>query len=544
MKLVLLVCFLSAATGRAMGVYKRWVQDTNFENPSNWNAKRAPCGNDVVGIPDGSPTIYVQMNTTLKELILPKDGLIIFGNNVGFGFTETHSDSCQEFHGDLTFDVSQARAWMDPGNWCSSSTERGGGCLNSVLDTENVPCAYDDVIFPRDRLYYVNLTDNVRPTPIKSIKVSGQAFSSSSALTDYFNNVDIRKMFIQPTGGNPVDIRSRECRDIKGCACGNDRPEIVSKICSHVLSCRRPRCRETIKPVGACCKYCGVIFNITIGYGFEMSSFQTVFNQTKYQFGFRDQDINTTVSMTSEGWIQVVLTDLTGEKSVALAKRIKTDMDTDIKEGGHKYAIDAVQLSVSTGVVQDPGALTGYTDGAIAGIVFAGILGLVIIIAIIVLATFKKRGRTLSMPKMADMPTLPRFPRRAPKATARVLPGVFSQPHTAPHIDPGFANPLYDTSPFDDGNVVFKEMNLIGSPGDQQPTFDVSDRGFNNPLYGAQGTLYSDPSTADDAEEGTSSQRKIGVAVTPASGASLGPSKGGKLTVAVDHSSIDNDSTI
>lgn len=83
---------------------------------------------------------------------------------------------------DLTFDVSHARAWMDPGNWCSSPTERGGGCLNSVLDAENVPCAYDDVIFPRDKLYYVNLTDNVRPTPIKSIKVSGQVSCFSHIL--------------------------------------------------------------------------------------------------------------------------------------------------------------------------------------------------------------------------------------------------------------------------------------------------------------------------------------------------------------------------
>ena len=52
-------------------VYKRWMKNTDFENPLNWNVQppRAPCGNDRVIIPEDSPVVYFQMNTTLRELV-------------------------------------------------------------------------------------------------------------------------------------------------------------------------------------------------------------------------------------------------------------------------------------------------------------------------------------------------------------------------------------------------------------------------------------------------------------------------------------------
>ena len=57
--------------GSSDAVYKRWLKNTNFENPLNWNVQppRAPCGNDRVIIPDDSPVVYFQMNTTLQELV-------------------------------------------------------------------------------------------------------------------------------------------------------------------------------------------------------------------------------------------------------------------------------------------------------------------------------------------------------------------------------------------------------------------------------------------------------------------------------------------
>lgn len=62
-----------------------------------------------------------------------------------------------------------------------------------------------------------------------------------------------------------------------------------------------------------------------------------------------------------------------------------------------------------------------------------------------------RREIPINLPKLpsVNIPSLPRIPVRLHRSTARAP----AQPQTAAHIDPGFANPLYDTSPFDDGNV-------------------------------------------------------------------------------------------
>ena len=49
--------------------YKRWLSNTNFGNPANWNAGRAPCGNDVAVIHDESAAVFLQVNTTVKQLV-------------------------------------------------------------------------------------------------------------------------------------------------------------------------------------------------------------------------------------------------------------------------------------------------------------------------------------------------------------------------------------------------------------------------------------------------------------------------------------------
>ena len=49
--------------------YKRWLPNTNFENPKNWNDGRLPCHNDRVLFPEDAPPVFVQINTTLVEIV-------------------------------------------------------------------------------------------------------------------------------------------------------------------------------------------------------------------------------------------------------------------------------------------------------------------------------------------------------------------------------------------------------------------------------------------------------------------------------------------
>ncbi|BFZ12286.1 hypothetical protein BsWGS_15325 [Bradybaena similaris] len=483
---------LFARTG---AVYKRWLPDTNFDNPNNWNLKRTPCGNDVAIIPDDSPIVYMQLNTTIKELLLPKNGEIILGKNMALGFTESAAVGCEEASGDLEFTAVNPESWLDPENWCMAPTERGA-CDRSLptLDVERIPCRYDDVIFPRDHAYFVDLSENTPALSAKTLKISGTTFTTYS-FTNYLNSAAGEKMFRLSdagTRGDRVNITRMSCEDQRGCACGNDRPQAI---CSHVMKyCSRARCDKTVQPVGACCKMCGAVFNITRGYGFNFNSFVSTL-KNDFLSAAAEDGVNATITLTSEGLVQVTLTDVTGEKSSALAKLMLAEFKKDLASGGHIYAIDAALLSLQTDTSEHSHSaqtVEPMSSGSIAGIIFGVIAVIIVIIIIVVIFIFRRTGREFQIPKMPSvhlpaMPTMPRLPRWGAWSRAGPAPGRFSQPHTASHVDPGFANPLYDTSPFDDGNKNMKEMELIVASMEEQPTFDVSEGGFHNPLYGTTG---------------------------------------------------------
>ena len=49
--------------------YKRWLPNTNFENPDNWNNGRLPCRYDRVLFPEEAPPVFLQINATLVEIV-------------------------------------------------------------------------------------------------------------------------------------------------------------------------------------------------------------------------------------------------------------------------------------------------------------------------------------------------------------------------------------------------------------------------------------------------------------------------------------------
>uniref|UniRef100_A0A0B7AXU5 Protein amnionless n=1 Tax=Arion vulgaris TaxID=1028688 RepID=A0A0B7AXU5_9EUPU len=521
MKIVHSLCVIYVLVllfGSANSIYKRWLRDTNFDNPNNWNTKRTPCGNDVTIIPDDSPVVYVQLNTTIKELVLPRNGELILGPNFQLIFSETPVEGCEDAGGDVEFTAVHPESWLNPDNWCSAPTERGACDVKRLLDVDKVPCNYDDVIFPRDHSYFIDLSEDTPILSAKTVKISGTTFTTFS-LKNFFNSSEGRRIFRLPATGtrrNRINITRRACDDARGCACGNDRAEIAKVICSHAeKSCTRARCSQTIQPVGSCCKMCGAVFNITRGYGFNFNSFTADLTSKLNDAAY--SGVNLTSSVTGEGWVQVVLTDLTGKKSALFAKFLLQEFNKDLASGGHEYAIDGVQLSLATNQVEPSHSEhTGVamSGGSIAGIVF-GVLFIIIIIAVVVvLVIFRRTGRKIPVPNMHNfqlpsMPVFPSFPRRGHRATARVIPGVFSQPHTASHIDPGFANPLYDSSPFDDGNTTMKEMDVFSGSIEEQPTFDISEGGFQNPLFGTSGaSVFADPSDVQQQPDDSVSGRK------------------------------------
>ncbi|KAL8604878.1 hypothetical protein ACOMHN_028506 [Nucella lapillus] len=512
--IVLLVC-----SGGIEASYKRWLKNTDFENPLNWNVQppRAPCGNDRVLIPNGSPVIYLQTNTSLQELTLPKSGELILGNGVQLAFTPYPSTDCPSAGGDVEFTADTPSNWFNPDNWCATSAELTDCRPSSPVDTENVPCLNDDVVFLRHRSYYVTLGHDMQLT-MKSLKITGTPFTTST-FGQYVSSADGRKMFQAPPSGAPTSltITRRPCGDMAGCACGNDQGQMMNAICAiKGKTCERSPCKNPVTPVGACCDLCGAIFNCTRGRGFNFNAFQTKLQRTFFNLY---PNVTTAVSVTGQGFVQIVLKDLDGgdgTDSVSLASRLKADLDADLKNGGHKYALDAFTLTgESSGgkAHHKAGTTSSLAGGSVAGIIIAIILA-VVVIAVVFLVY--RRGR----PDLSRMPSWHRFSRNFSRfsnrfSTRRESPlGSANPPRTLGPLDPGFNNPLYDSAPFDDSNA--REMELR-SPMEEQPTFDMmgkDDAGFNNPLYAAT------PGFFTDATVGGSSTVDIGEAKPAASSAS------------------------
>ncbi|GFN99039.1 protein amnionless-like [Plakobranchus ocellatus] len=291
----ILFCLCAFSFVCCEAVYKRWLLDTNFENPQNWNVKRAPCGNDVVILPDDSPVVYMQMNTTIKELVLPSTGELILGNSVSLGFTASPSSGCPDAKGDVEFTAVHPGPWMNPKDWCATSTERGTCDKSPRLEVENVPCRYDDVIFPRNRAYFVDLSELDSNTTVKSLKLIGSSLTTAS-FASFVNSSDGQRMFRRgKTAGPVLQISRQACDDQGGCACGNDRPEITKKICAYVnKNCARPRCSNSILPTGMCCRSCGASLKITKGYGFVLDEFKSI---------LKKEFFNDTVSSKSDSQV-------------------------------------------------------------------------------------------------------------------------------------------------------------------------------------------------------------------------------------------------
>lgn len=50
-------------------VYKRWIKNTDFDNPSNWNTGNLPCPKDRIIFPAISPVVSINQDWTINHLV-------------------------------------------------------------------------------------------------------------------------------------------------------------------------------------------------------------------------------------------------------------------------------------------------------------------------------------------------------------------------------------------------------------------------------------------------------------------------------------------
>lgn len=507
--LLLLLCI-----GLVDCAYKRWLSNTNFGNPANWNAGRAPCGNDVAVIHDESAAVFLQVNTTVKQLLMPMNGEVVFGSDVVLGFTEQpdHSASCTPYSSNVEFNVTYPRDWFDSNNWCETDSETGNCKTIARLDSEKVPCMNDDVVYPSGNSFYVNLETGI-DIKVNTFKITGKAYTTTS-FQSFLSTDQGKGMFPLPNNGqrSSVTIQRRPCNDPTGCMCGNNKGEVLNRICViQRKRCTKAQCRTPLKPVGHCCDLCGGVAVMKFGSGFRFDTLVNGIRRNLIDGKSEYKDVQVITSKISEDEIQMILLDTDGVRASQLTREIAKEVQNDINAGGFKYSVLSVRVDVSsgggsTGPISGARTAESIPNGEIAGIVVGGavVVGLLIVVAIFVYRRKQSPTDELGF-KVFDKISFKKPNFRKPRVE---VPPSFGFRFGGPeNVGPsqGFDNPMYGNNPLENEKPMDMEMmpSSLGVEQEEQPTFDSS-RGFDNPLYDSpplNESMFTDPSVVEKTSD-------------------------------------------
>ncbi|PIK37248.1 hypothetical protein BSL78_25913 [Apostichopus japonicus] len=372
---------------------KVWNKNVNFYNQENWDKGRKPCPSDKLLIKEKSTSIFLQTNGTLKELVLPMDGEIILGSDVGIAFSDDPTTDSECPGQDLTFVRKSTESWFNPNNWNSSEF--------ILIESDRVPCEFEDVVFPTNSQFYVGLDQNIL---LNTLSIDGEVLSSTSQATTYLQSKRGQRQF--DIGSNTGLI------SLSGI--------VMNKVCSNVVDCPQLACQGAVKPDGSCCSMCGGFLTIRYdprnfnfkqikkrlmdGYILDPSGSNRVRRQSS-----QSVEVSMYMSKPYEDRVQVVLTDNglgieNGKQASQVTQQINADIMRDPESYG-VYNIDA-SFSEGPGAQVDPGARGG---AAAAFIIIALVIAVIIVVSIIFVMFRRqplsfKRGEPLDadieMPRM------------------------------------------------------------------------------------------------------------------------------------------------
>lgn len=451
--------------GATNALYKQWIPDTNYENKTNWDKGKVPCGNDIALFSaQRKVSVFVETTHAVQEMRLPVDGELILNSGAGFFVLGGKDPACGS--GTTTeFQDSESLQWFNPALWQAAASQNDlqlGNFLFAVHE-ESVPCQQDDVVFKDLSSFRVDTSSSQPTIPVKSVSVLGKTFDSRAEFSQYLSS---RSGQMQFHGSSAVTAGNPGCGDSSGCDCGNSVNHQL--ICSTV-KCATVSCKKPLSPVGHCCELCGAIVTIDYTAGFTVQTYRERIHHLflilpKYksiQLGiskvFKSQRLLGVIPFSTIPEIQVVIVD--GEDG-KVSEDLAQDLMTDIGSHGSEIGITGSEFQASSGNTSD---LSGSNAGMVAGAVIAVLL-MIALTAVGAVLIQKGVVRLPSMPTIT-MPSLSSFRRNTDVGD---LGGT---------IDHGFDNPM-----FDQPNTM---SNIPGLYGTDRQSISMTQTGvhFVNPVY-------------------------------------------------------------
>jgi protein amnionless len=254
-----------------------WKQRTNIGDANNWEDNKIPCSSDAILFPQRSYDLIKLSNFSMKEIILPKSGGFILDTQTSLKFRETDS-KCQA-NATKSFRSVIQTPWLLTNNWIAARDTTNEDDFvefynKATPHEERVPCDNDEVIFPINNSYIVDL-QSVPSLSFKSISIDGRVLSVNE-FKDFLRSTFGQLAFKQ---SDNTLFDETSCTNMDKCVCHRKNEALMEQLCANEqANCEQfPRCSDPIKPIGHCCFECGAIFQMKIdsSSNFDLKTFKS-----------------------------------------------------------------------------------------------------------------------------------------------------------------------------------------------------------------------------------------------------------------------------
>lgn len=238
---------------------KQWVPNFSFTDPRMWTQAHVPCADQLILFP---AYFYALLDlpsiVRTKGIILPSFGALVFPQNGQIEFNLNPVSDCEVKLRDSVaiFKKPDRHFWYLSHNWREIDDNNGPMKINTAKPhSDRIPCTYDEVRFPPDRNFVVDLQLNPRidlghvqlndkviyPQELENFIMSreGQTMFKNGEVTRISSIMPLAKKIGLPCHTSPFEY-------YEAVLCYNEKE-----------FCQIPHCLDPIQPKGFCCKICG-----------------------------------------------------------------------------------------------------------------------------------------------------------------------------------------------------------------------------------------------------------------------------------------------
>lgn len=282
-----LISLILAAEYLGFGECRRliWKQRTNIADANNWVGNEIPCASDALVFPATSYDLIKLSSLSMKEIILPKTGGFLLDTQTELQFRER--DSRCKTNGTKAFKSVIPTPWLLTNNWIAARDANDNEYLEfynkATPHEERLPCDIDEIIFPINNSYVVDL-QSAPALSFKSITIDGRQMTTGE-FSEFLKSVHGQLAF---KNNDNTLFSDSSCYDENKCVCHRKSDALRQQLCENESpDCEKtPRCTDPVRPIGHCCDVCGALFQMELApiNNFNLKSFKSDVRKGKQFF--------------------------------------------------------------------------------------------------------------------------------------------------------------------------------------------------------------------------------------------------------------------